>query len=263
MIPEREKVVVIPDIHSRYFWLEQMCENPEVKKCDEIIFLGDYLDPHHSDIVKLGKYGFRGRQISPFIDALVIKKESPSNVTMLLGNHDIGYLFSYRSASRQEDGEYFKEFSRLFITHADLFNITRTVKIGNQLYLFSHAGITKLWINRIYQSLGYSNENECYKAILDGLLNELYFRAINGEADIRELLISIFNMCSSCRGGDSVGSVMWADTNEWTTPKMNPYLGTALQIVGHNRLLKGQSPILTDGVECLDFYEPKIKVISN
>ena len=262
-IPSRKSITVVPDMHSRYFWLEQMCDNSELKNSDGLIFLGDYLDPYHSDIAKFGKYNFKGSQVSPFIDALMLKKENPSQVTMLLGNHDIGYLFGYKSASRQEEGEYFKEFSRLFVTHADQFLITKTIKIGDQLYLLSHAGITKLWVSRIWQSLGYSNEEECCKAILNGLLNELYFRSINGEEEVRSLLISIFNMCSSCRGGDSVGSVMWADLNEWTTPKMNPYLGVATQIVGHNRLSRGLSSKLTDGVECLDFYEPKIKIIGN
>ena len=34
-------ILIIPDIHGRTFWKECIkCE------CDEIIFLGDYLDPY-------------------------------------------------------------------------------------------------------------------------------------------------------------------------------------------------------------------------
>ena len=35
-------ILIIPDIHGRTFWKECIkCE------CDEIIFLGDYLDPYN------------------------------------------------------------------------------------------------------------------------------------------------------------------------------------------------------------------------
>ena len=46
------KIIVLPDIHGRKFWMDVMDNN-----CD-IVFLGDYLDPYqHEGITKVDAIG--------------------------------------------------------------------------------------------------------------------------------------------------------------------------------------------------------------
>ena len=88
-----KKVILIPDLHGRLFWLKAVAE---ASADTRIIFLGDYTDP----------YGFE--EITPleayqnFIEVLKYARNHP-NVELLLGNHDCGYLFGKEVCSSRTD----------------------------------------------------------------------------------------------------------------------------------------------------------------
>ena len=79
-----KKWIVIPDVHGRKFWRDVVKGNED----ERIIFLGDYLDPYSEEgITPEDAY-------NELLDIIAFKKEHPENVTLLLGNHDLGYLDS-------------------------------------------------------------------------------------------------------------------------------------------------------------------------
>ena len=130
-----KKWIVIPDVHGRKFWRDVVKGNEE----ERIIFLGDYLDPYTEEgITPEDAY-------NELLDIIAFKKEHPDNVTLLLGNHDFGYLDSNICSFRQ-DKQKLKRNRKLLRDNLDLFDIVSEDRFGNQKVLFSHAGIRTTWL---------------------------------------------------------------------------------------------------------------------
>ena len=76
-------MIIIPDVHGRTFWKEAV----KGRENEEIVFLGDYIDP----------YGYEGitpeEGIIALEDIIKFKQDHPNNVHLLLGNHDAGYIW--------------------------------------------------------------------------------------------------------------------------------------------------------------------------
>ena len=71
-------MIIIPDIHGRTFWKSAV----KGRETEEIVFLGDYVDPY-SELEGL-------EPLDGFIalsEIVEFKKLHPDNVTLLLGNH--------------------------------------------------------------------------------------------------------------------------------------------------------------------------------
>lgn len=77
----KEKIIVIPDIHGREFWKEAVRGHEK----ESIVFLGDYVDPYTYEGIEQEKGLEMLEQVIEF------KKDHMDNVTLLLGNHDLGY----------------------------------------------------------------------------------------------------------------------------------------------------------------------------
>lgn len=74
------KILVIPDVHGRDFWMEP-CAHPE--KYDKIVFLGDYHDPYLFQVSqKISRRRLRDKLV-PFVE------QNKDKVVCLLGNHKI------------------------------------------------------------------------------------------------------------------------------------------------------------------------------
>ena len=71
-------MIIIPDIHGRTFWKDCVKGHEN----EEIIFLGDYLDPYPAEWIT------RKEAILNFQEILEFKKAHMNNVILLLGNHD-------------------------------------------------------------------------------------------------------------------------------------------------------------------------------
>lgn len=78
-------MIVIPDVHGRTFWKDAV----KGRENEEIIFLGDYVDPY----VREGSKPEDG--LTALQEVIEFKKQHPLSVTLLLGNHDLGYIIPH------------------------------------------------------------------------------------------------------------------------------------------------------------------------
>lgn len=220
-------MIIIPDVHGRVFWKE-IVKNSE----DKIIFLGDYVDPYPGENISLtGALD----NLSEIID---YKKSNPSKVILLLGNHDFMYMDSeHNKYSCRHDFENEPKITKLLMNNRDLFQMNYSIEVKNKLYIFSHAGILKPWIEKYKKLFGE------FPGSLDKI-NELYR---NWDPEFISSLLEI----SYYRGGWSdFGSMIWSDVREHSVScEENIY-----QIFGHTQLK--DKPIIEKHFADLDCRRP-------
>lgn len=135
------KILIIPDVHGRSFWKEP-CNNWEGK----IVFLGDYHDPYGEYVDEEPNKDESLANLRELVQ-FVEEKRKFSEIICLLGNHDLSYFngngkcrFDYQQ--QKEVKELISNLNpQLYYVIGDL-----TPEIPNK-YLFSHAGITKNWLD--------------------------------------------------------------------------------------------------------------------
>lgn len=220
-------MIIIPDVHGRVFWKE-IVKNSE----DKIIFLGDYVDPYPGENISLtGALD----NLSEIID---YKKSNPSKVILLLGNHDFMYMDSeHNKYSCRHDFENEPKITKLLMNNRDLFQMNYSIEVKNKLYIFSHAGILKPWIEKYKKLFGDFPES------IDKI-NELYKK---WDPEFISSLLEI----SYYRGGWSdFGSMIWSDVREHSVScEENVY-----QIFGHTQLK--DKPIIEKHFADLDCRRP-------
>ena len=227
-------MIIIPDIHGRDFWKEAVKGHEK----EEIIFLGDYVDPYSyfEDVQPFD--GLRSLR-----EVIAFKKDHPDNVTLLLGNHDLSYVTRHVFKCRH-DFENHDEIRRLIQDNKQLFKIAYEKRIGNRNYIFSHAGILDGWLENNEMILGHLSQSQKVKT-----LNDLFQKG--------KLYLALGDV-SACRGGDSeYGSCVWADLDEHiygeVLGKVNKIQHStgAFQVFGHTLQMSGR-PYITDHFACLD-----------
>lgn len=123
------KILVIGDIHGSDIWKDIIKVNQDFNKC---IFLGDYLDSHVlPDNVILDNF----KDIIDF-------KNKYDNVILLIGNHEYHYIESTSCYSGYRDS--YAKYAKDLIEDAQL----KFIHIEDDI-IFSHAGVTKTWLNDI------------------------------------------------------------------------------------------------------------------
>ena len=194
-------LIAIGDVHGRDAW-------KEIKgtKADQIIFIGDYVDPHQ-DIPDL-------EVIQNLKEIIAFQKSNPERVTLLLGNHDAQYLHYplYQCSGHRADlqgtlGDLFQENKNLF-------------KIGwqHEQYLFTHAGVSRGWYKRNLPIVSELKQENLAKT-----LNAIY------DSEYRDILFEV----SRKRGGwYPHGGPIWADRAETKAD----FLPNYHQVVGHSRV---------------------------
>lgn len=131
------KIVVFGDIHGRLTWYDIIQkEHP-----DKVIFLGDYVSTH-DDIPA-------DQQLSNLEDILTYKESDPERVIMLRGNHDIQHLGYYWAECSGFDRAVYKHMCVTAFKHRFLDNTSwiHIEEIGDEQYLFAHAGVSTEWLN--------------------------------------------------------------------------------------------------------------------
>ena len=220
-------MIIIPDVHGRVFWKE-IVKNSE----DKIIFLGDYVDPYPGENISLTG------ALDNLSEIIEYKKSNPSKVILLLGNHDFMYMdFEHNKYSCRHDFENEPKITKILMDNRDLFQMNYSIEVKNKLYIFSHAGILKPWIEK------YKNLFGEFPGSLDKI-NELYR---NWDPEFISSLLEI----SYYRGGWSdFGSMIWSDVREHSVScEENVY-----QIFGHTQLK--DKPIIEKHFADLDCRRP-------
>ena len=206
------KILIVPDVHGRAFWHRAL---ELVDQVDQIVFLGDYLDPYSHEGISFDL------ALEEFNKILEFKKEYPDLVTLLVGNHDMHYIIEDFMDCSRRNMAMLDQLHKLYNSNLDLFNL---IHIEDD-WLFSHAGVYKGWMDK-------------YEFTLEDL-NLKTFLGSHWPA-LEDL--------SMYRGGyNFVGSCGWADIRESVKNELFPGYK---QVVGHTQL--NDRPYITDKIACVD-----------
>jgi len=139
-------ILTISDLHGRQCWQQPAQEFVDQQDDDnwQVIFLGDYVD---SFCVPAGE------QLANLTDVILFKRKYVNNVILLLGNHDIGYLFFNQATGSRFQPSGFQPkmayaFHALFHDHRHWFQVAWQVKTAKCDYLFTHAGVSSVWLEK-------------------------------------------------------------------------------------------------------------------
>lgn len=202
-------MIIIPDVHGRSFWKEAIKKREDN---EEIIFLGDYLDNYPGEFDPYTEKGITNKvALENFKEILDFARET-EGVTLLLGNHDVEYLFDSCYPCRMDVSRK-SEIEKLFNKNRDLFK----VGIYYDDTIITHAGISPKFLKSIGQ------ENTGFFNFID-YLNELWK---NGNSELGFILGKV----GWDRGGyDEEGSPVWIDWYSLQCTDNEPR-----QIVGHSQ----------------------------
>ena len=208
------KVLIVPDVHGRKFWHKAM---EMVDEVDQVVFLGDYLDPYSREGITFED------ALVEFEGILAFKENYPDKVVLLVGNHDMHYIKTeFMNCSRLNVWRR-AEVHDLFMNNIDKLQLIHEV----DNYLFSHAGVYLDWIKK-------------YEITLEELFDFKKFL---------EKRWQTLEDVSYTRGGwDKVGSCIWADIRESVEHEL-PVMFKK-QIVGHTQM--ESKPYITTKIACLD-----------
>ncbi len=191
------KIACLGDLHGVDRWKEAMDLG-----VDHFLFVGDYVDSHVLEDKNI---------LKNLVEVIEFKISQPDHVTLLLGNHDVHYLYypHYRCSGFRES--MLDSLHSIFSQNEALFKVAA----GVDNYLFTHAGITSYWANQ-YLDISLDNPVEIVNSINRKLSDQ----------KSRDELVTV----GSRRGGfEPFGGPIWCDYNELI---QDPLLGYN-QIVGH------------------------------
>lgn len=242
-----KKILVVPDIHGETFWKEPV--QKYIDQVDRIVFLGDYLDPYIDD----GSVYDQEEVYHNMMEIVDLKRKNKDKVILLIGNHDFHY-FSKRTlrlaqASRCDLQNWHRN-NQIYNENEDLFKIAHVEEAKGITYLFSHAGLTTYWINKMNSLLWKLNDrdiNVADKHVIS-MINQLL-------PDFeRQYMLSVVGRYRSFLG-EKTGSVLWADIEEHAIPNAPKVYGLnkVFQVFGHTRLDRYQDDmIIFDNIAMID-----------
>lgn len=216
------KVLSIGDIHGNTDWKCPLlgydptsntgCKTT-INDFDKVVFIGDYVDSFHvnNHIMK--------QNLEEIIE---LKKKHSNKVVLLLGNHDLQYLFSVEKheCSGYRPGMRYV-FEKLFRDNLYLFQVSYQYKN----YIWTHAGIHRGWYRfRFKPFVDKFWGDDQHKLTLSEQLNEAF--EMNEEF--------LYDVGLSRGGSHDVGGPFWADRSEVYRKPIENYH----QIVGHSRVEK-------------------------
>lgn len=238
-------MIIIPDVHGRTFWKEAVRN----KENDDIVFLGDYLDPYSYEGITYED------ALGNFHEILAFKHAHPDNVTLLLGNHDLGYLCPRINLCRH-DFDRHDEICQLLTDNLDCFELCTSREIAGKTYLFSHSFVSSYWMETCKRFLHFDYQ---HPSEIAGILNGKFRTE-------QDRMFELLAMVSHHRGGDhAFGSMVWSDLMEVKLP--DPFIDGVVNVFGHSQVME---PAIYSRFACLDcrkafileadgtFWEPAI-----
>lgn len=194
------KILTLGDTHGRPYWKDIIDKN----EFDIVVFLGDYVDSYEID---------DANTIKNLLDIIEYKKSNMDSCVLLLGNHDIQYLFSHSThGCSGYRPQMYVQLHQIFNDNKDLFQVA--FQIDN--YLWTHAGVSNAWYKKFFEVMPTDLENSFADRI-----NQV-FNSSN------EWIISQVGQSRGGLRGD-YGGPLWADASE---TQYSPLPGCH-QIVGH------------------------------
>lgn len=201
-----KNTIAIGDVHGRKNWKQIVDKHPE----DRIVFLGDYCDPYD----QMRNYDV----LNNLLDIIDLKKKRKDDIILLLGNHDLHYIYDDFTAGTRYNYGLSELLNALFDDERELFQFA--YQEGNTLY--THAGVSNLWWKKYFK--GKTGDGAPSVA-----------EQLNNPTD--EQLKAMFQVGYS-RGGDyDRGGIFWADIDETS----NDPLSGVHQVVGHTQIMEIQT----------------------
>ena len=241
-----KKILVVPDVHGETFWKEPVSKY--IDEVDRVIFLGDYLDPYPEE----------GKDYSPqglfdnLMDIVDLKRSHMEKVVLLKGNHDQHYaseMFKFLACGSRCDTINWSLYNAVFVRNKDLFKLAHLEDVGGIPYLFSHAGLTLNWINKVNSDIWKIADNKISVANPDIIES---INSLDDEGEGQEML-AIVGRYRNLLGAKS-GSVLWADIEEHSIPDAPKAYGLnkVFQVVGHSRLNDEYDKVEFDNLAMID-----------
>lgn len=243
-------ILIIPDVHGRKFWREAI--NNNIGQVDKVIFLGDYLDPYddeiwkHPETLECKEFFDYGNLLKMLEDIISLKKNEPGKYILLTGNHSDSYIWSRFRAATRTDYRNWEKYHKFFSQNLNLFNL---VWVENNV-IFSHAGITKGWAERVCEKSGLE-----FKSILHTakIIQNIPVEEIHNN----NIMVNLLGEIPYQRNGDFLyGSCEWADIEEHLDINRSSIDNVVaygeegtFQVFGHTQLKK---ELITDKWVCLD-----------
>ena len=138
------RTVVIGDTHGRSNWKLAIHQ----EKPDRVIFIGDYFDSFELSGVE---------QIDNFKQIIKYKEDNPQvEVVMLIGNHDHHYFpeVGHTGTSGYQSGI---APSIIQVIDENRHHLQMAYGFGD--YLFTHAGVSPVWMDKVFGPDDWSKEN--------------------------------------------------------------------------------------------------------
>ena len=216
---DQKKRIIIGDVHCNRGWEKLVKAHPDA---DEIIFVGDYLDPY-SRFDKYDEDCVEG--VKNFIKIVDFKRANPEKVTLLIGNHDFHYLSGAKESCSRYDDYFWNQCNPLF----DELYKNGEIQVVKQFcnVLVSHAGVSPAWFEaHIVEKMSeFSIEEIAVK------VNELFISKIEA--------FRFFKMDFDGYGDHPMQSPMWIRPTslKFEMSKLE-YPKLITQVVGHTSVKK-------------------------
>lgn len=194
------RLLAVGDLHGNDCW-----EKIETALYDRIIFLGDYVDDYSRPDQQI---------VSNLKNLIQLKSRYPDKIVLLLGNHDIHYLYYPRFRCSGFNALLQPLLSSIFRQH----RIYWQVAYQCDQILFSHAGLSNAYFYWLNEQLPMHLQLK-YNLAADQL-NRI---AAEGKYKL------LFTAGPARGGSDPHGGPLWADLSETMTNPLDGYR----QIVGH------------------------------
>ena len=130
------KVIAIGDIHGRTAWQKIVTGN----EYDKVVFVGDYFDSHDNIPGPI--------QLGNFRNILKFKRQNPTKVVLLIGNHD----FQYLKVTNQEYSGYqpWQKWDISDVLQPAVDNGEVVACFVADSVMYTHAGIGKTWLTHVF-----------------------------------------------------------------------------------------------------------------
>ena len=228
---EPKKILVVPDVHGRTFWKEPV--KKYIDQVDRIVFLGDYLDPYRDE----GEEHTPESAYDNLMEIILLKLSHKEKVILLKGNHDQHYssrrFYDLARGSRCDKNNWDK-YHKVFNQNKDLFQLAHLENVNGIPYVFTHAGLTVYWLNKVNSKVWGLSDRDISIANQD-IIDQINLLDDDG---LGQDMLSIIGKSRSLFHGEKTGSVLWADIEEHPMAKPPKAYGLdkVFQVFGHTRL---------------------------